>query len=65
MGAQKLVHVRIVGAAIFDFTTEKDWGPLFGSCNMVLSQAKISAHPKKMPALQANQGWVHVPANVH
>ena len=65
MGTQKLVHVRIVVAAIFDFTTDKDWGPLFRSLNMALSRTKTFACQKKMPALQANQGWVHIPANAH
>ena len=26
LGGPKLVHVRIVVAAIFDFMTEEDWG---------------------------------------
>ena len=65
MGGQKLVHVHIVVATVFDFMTEEDWGPLFGSFNMTLSRTKTFMHPKKTPAVQANQGWVYVPANAH
>ena len=28
LGGPKLVHVRIVVAAVFDFMTEEDWGEL-------------------------------------
>ena len=44
MGGGKLVHVRIVVAAIFDFMTEEDWERSF---NMALSRAKKIRAPEK------------------
>ena len=44
MGGGKLVHVRIVVAAIFDFMTEEDWESSF---NMALSREKNSRAGRK------------------
>ena len=65
-GRKRLVYVRTVEGAIFDFMTEEDWGEfrvnirvaplplLFWSFKMALPRAKTFTRPKEMPALQAS-----------